>query len=303
MYKLYKGESYHGHELEKMLNTSISSLVVENYNAFLSEHKADIEAQLRAQVAASVDVAAAVEQILCQELEKQGLKHVRNHAANAFVSGCQAAFHAQLAQTTGASVSHAVTTTVGTTVGASIMHALAVAVAHAVGAALIKLAHSVAFKAMLKDSHPALGRRHRHGRAGQDSGVAFRGRVARRRDRPARLGRRRGVHFLESCYHSGHAGREAGQCAGRAHARGVPAVDRKGAGEVPGACAGSGKDARGRVKAGIDSFLPNNLSEVADSPSPPPAYEDVEKDVMKLVDYDEKGVKKLQIKSLWQWVS
>lgn len=91
-----------------------------------------------------------LEEIRCEKLRQQGVKYVRRHAADAFIDGCQTAFHLQLSQTTGAAVTHAAGITVGTTVGAIIAHALTVAIAHAVATAMVHLAHSVAVKAVLK---------------------------------------------------------------------------------------------------------------------------------------------------------
>lgn len=150
LWKFKNNELYHHHRLESVLSEPISALVVENFNNFLEDHKPDIEGQLKQQIAESVDITSALEQILYEELQKQGIKRARHQATDAFINACQAAFHSQLAQTTGATVSHAASTTVGTTVGASIAHALSVAIAHAIATAMVHLAHSVAFKAVLK---------------------------------------------------------------------------------------------------------------------------------------------------------
>lgn len=153
LYKFCKRETYHNHELESVLSDPISELVVKNYKSFLDRHKAVMVEQVKQQVADTVNVAGALEQILADEVRKQGVKQVRHQAVELFVNTCQAAFHSHLASATSATVTHAVTVTVGatvgTTVGSSIAHALNVAIVHATSMALAHVGHSVAVKAVL----------------------------------------------------------------------------------------------------------------------------------------------------------
>lgn len=301
LWKFRQGKLYHGHRLESVLSEPISALVVKNYNDFLQEHKPDIEAQLKQQVADSVDITSMLEKIVFDELRKQGIKHVRHQAADAFVSGCQAAFHSQLGQTTAASVSHAVATTVGTAVGVSIAHALCVAIAHAVATAMVHLAHSVAFKAMLETIIL-------HSVGAIVTAVL--------------------VHMVAGHMTAASAGAVLGPLvwvAGGAYVFYKIVTIPDTLGEELGTALAD--DMRGQfrpwtekalqacfenmadpeemlksvVKGEIDTCLPDLLAEVVEVPSPPPAYEDVQKDVKKLVGYGEKGATKLQKKTKWKF--
>lgn len=53
------------------------------------------------------------------------------------------------------------------------------------------------------------------------------------------------------------------------------------------------------VKTEMDTFMPEVAQEVARTPSLPPAYNDVEKDVGRLVGYGEKGVNMLTKIKKW----
>lgn len=302
LWKFRKSELYHGHRLESVLSEPISALVVKNYNDFLQDHKPDIEAQLKQQVADSVDITSILEKIVYEELRKQGVKHVRHQAADAFVSGCQAAFHSQLAQTTGASVSHAVTATVGTAVGASIAHALSVAIAHAVATAVVHLAHSVAFKALMKTViahsvgaivtavlvHMVAG----HMTAASAGAV---------------LGPLVWVAGATYVFYKIITIPETlGEELGQALANDMRGQFRPWTEKALEACfekiADPEEMLKSVIKGEIDTFFPDVLSEVADVPSEPPAYEDVQKDVKELVGYGEKGAMKLKKKwffSIW----
>ena len=92
LWKFRKTELYKGHRLESVLNEPISVVVVKTYNVFLQDHKSDIEAELKQQVADSIDITSMLEKIMFNELRKQGVKHVRHQAADTFVNSCEAAF-------------------------------------------------------------------------------------------------------------------------------------------------------------------------------------------------------------------
>jgi hypothetical protein len=149
LWKFRNGETYHGHKLESVLSEPVSAIVVKNYSDFLEGNKPDIEATLKREIFEGLDVATTLEQILYEELQKRGLKHVRKEAAKAFIHSCQAAIHSQIAHSTAAAVSSAVTSSVGTIVGTAIGHALRTALSHAIGAAVMHAAHSAAFKGLL----------------------------------------------------------------------------------------------------------------------------------------------------------
>lgn len=301
LWKFRKGELYHGHRLESVLSEPISALVVKNYNDFLGDHKPDIEAQLKQQVADSVDITSMLEKIMYDELRKQGVKHVRHQAADAFVNGCQAAFHSQLGQTTGAAVSHAVTTTVGTAVGASIAHALSVAVAHAIATAIVHLAHSVAFKAVLKTIIV-------HSVGAIVTAVLVKMIAAHMTAASA------GAALGPLVWVAGGAyvfykivtiPDTLGEELGEALADDMRGKFRPWTEKALEACFENMADPeemlKSVVKGEMDTFLPDVLSEVVDAPSEPPAYEDVQKDVKELVGYGEKGAKNLQKKKIWKF--
>ena len=275
-----------------MLSEPISALVVNNYNAFLEEHQADIEAQLKQQVAQSIDITSGLEKILYDELQKQGIKHIRHQAADAFVKGCQAAFHSQLGHTTAATVSHVVTTTVGTTVGASIAHALSVAVVHAVSTAVVHLAHSVAFKAVM------------HTIIGHSVGLIV----------TAVL-----VHMIAAHMTAASAGAILGPLAwvaggafvfykivtipetlgeelGEALADDMRGKFRPWTEKALEACFAKMTDPeellKSVIKEEMDTFLPDIMTEVINKPNDPPADEHVQKGVKKLVGYGGKLMKK-----------
>ena len=150
LWKFKSGKLYKGNRLESVLTGPLSDLVVKNYKKFLEDHQPDIEAQLKQQVVRSLDIKSALKEILYDELQKRGIKHIRHQAVDAFIHGCQATFHSQLGQITSTTVTHLVGTTVGTTVGSSIAHALSIAIVHAIANAIGHVAHSAAFKIVLK---------------------------------------------------------------------------------------------------------------------------------------------------------
>lgn len=150
LWKFYRRETYHGHQLESVLADPISELVANNYSQFLEDNKPDIEAQLKKAVIEHLDISSALEEILHDELKKRGIKHIQHEAADAFVSACSIAIHSQVMTTASTTISSAVTNSVGTAVGASIAHALAVALHHAIAAAIVHVAHSAAIKIVLK---------------------------------------------------------------------------------------------------------------------------------------------------------
>ncbi|MCJ1436280.1 hypothetical protein MMC27_005658 [Xylographa pallens] len=303
LWKFRKGELYNGHRLESVLSEPISALVVKNYNSFLQDHKPDIEAQLKQQVADSVDITSILEKIMYDELRKQGVKHIRHQAVDAFISGCQATFHSQLGQTTGASVSHAVSATVGTAVGTSIAHALSVAIAHAIATAMVHLAHSVAFKAVLSTIIV-------HSVGAIVTAVLVKMIAAHMTAASA------GAFLGPLVWVAGGAyifykivtiPDTLGEELGEALADDMRGNFRPWTEKALEACFENLADPEEMlktvVKGEIDTFMPDVLSEVVDVPSQPPDYNDVEKDVKKLVGYGEKGAKKLQKKkwnfSIW----
>lgn len=300
LWKFRNGDLYHGHRLESVLSEPISALVVKNYNTFLTDHQPDIEAELKQQVADHVDVAATLEKILYAELRKQGVKQIRHQAAHVFIHSCQTAFHAQLSQTTGAAVSHAVTTTVGTTVGTAIAHALAVAVAHAIATAMIHLAHSVAFKAVLKTIIV-------HSVGAIVTAVLVKMIAAHMTAASA------GACLGPLVWVAGGAyifykiitiPDTLGEELGEALADDMRGKFRPWTEKALDACFAAMADPeellKSVVKAEIDSVLPDLVSEMADRSGPPPVYDDVHGDVKKLVGYGEKGVTKLQ-KKKWRF--
>ncbi|CAF9939315.1 MAG: hypothetical protein HETSPECPRED_001547 [Heterodermia speciosa] len=296
LWKFRKGELYHGHRLESVLSEPISALVVKNYNGFLEDHKPDIEAQLKQQIADSIDISSLLEKILYEELRKQGVKQVRHQAASAFVNGCESAFHTQLAQTTGGAVSHAVSTTVGTTVGASIAHALSVAIAHAIATAMVHLAHSVAFKAVLKAIIV-----HSVGAIVTAVLVKMIAAHMTAASAGALLGPivwvAGGTYVLIKILTIPDT---LGEELGEALADDMRGKFRPWTEKALEACFEKMADPeellKSVVKGEIDTFLPDVLGEMADVQSEPHAYEEVQKDVKKLVGYGEKGAKKLEKK-------
>lgn len=279
LWKFRKGELYKGHQLESVLSEPIAALVVKNYNAFLEDHKPEVEAQLKEQVADSVDITSTLEKILYDELQKQGIKQVRHQAADAFVKGCQAAFHSQLAQTTGATVSHAVTSTVGATVGASIAHALSVAVTHAIAAAIVHCAHSLAFQAVMKTviahSVGAIVTAVLVKMIAAHMTAASAGAVLG----PLIFGAGCAYVFYKIVTIPDTLGEELGE----ALADDMRGKFRPWMEKALEACFKKLVDPeellKSVVKEEMDTFLPDILSEVVDAPSKPSSYEDVQKDV------------------------
>lgn len=285
LWKFKNNERYHFHRLESVLSDPISALVVENFNKFLEDHKPDIEAQLKQQIAESVDITSTLEQILYEELQKRGIKHARNQAADAFINSCQAAFHLQLAQTTGATVSHAASTTVGTTVGASIAHALSVVIAHAIATAMVHLSHSVAFKAVLKTVIL-------HSVGGIVTAVLVK--LIAGHMTAAAAGAFLGPLVLAAggayvFYKIMTIPETLGKKLGEALADNMRGEFRPWTEKALEACFEKLTDPEEMlnsvIKSELDTFLPEILSELKDTKSSPPAYEDVQKDVKKLVNY------------------
>lgn len=60
-----------------MLCEPIAERVITIYNEFISDYKTDIETQLKEQVATSIDIASALQQIIYEELRNRGIKEVR----------------------------------------------------------------------------------------------------------------------------------------------------------------------------------------------------------------------------------
>ena len=282
-------EYYHGHELESILTEPISNAVYSQYSEFLQEHRADIEEEVKRQIADSVDWSSVLEKMLFEKLHDKGIQKIRHRAVESFVHGSQAAFHSQLAQTTTAATSDAVTTGVGTAVGASIAHALSVAISHAIAIALVHVLLSVAFGA-------------------QDCGRPLAGAIV-----TAVL-----VHLVASKVTAGAAsvilGPAAWLISGSIVIYKIITIPEKLGKELGDAMAdmlqgefrpwtetalkkcfkrmADPKEIlQGIVMAEIDSYLPKILSEVEDMPnSPPLGYEDVGKDVENIVGYGEKGI-------------
>lgn len=281
LWKFKNNELYHFHRLESVLSDPISALVVENFNKFLEDHKPDIEAQLKQEIAESVNITSTLEQILYEELQKQGIKHARNQAADAFINSCQAAFHSQLAQTTGATVSHAASTTVETTVGASIAHALSVVIAHEIATAMVHLAHSVAFKAVLKTVilHSVGGIvtavlvKLIAGHMTAAAAGAFLG--------PLVLAAGGAYVFIKII--------TIPETLGKALADNMRGEFRPWTEKALEACFEKFTDPEEMlnsvIKSELDTFLPEILGELKDTKSSPPAYEDVQKNIKKLVNY------------------
>ena len=293
------GERYNCNRLESVLSEPISALVVENYNEFLEDYRPDIDTQLKQQVAESIEITSTLESMLYDELQKQGIRHVRHQAADTFVNGCEAAFHSQLGQTAGATVSHAVTSTVGTAVGASIAHTFSVAVAHAIGAAMVHLAHSVAFKAVPKTIIV-------HSLGAVVTAVLVK--LIATHMTAASAGA-----FLGPLVWVAGGGYvfykivtipdTLGEKLGNALADDMRGQFRPWTKKALEACFEKMADPeellKSVVKGEMDIFLPDILSEVVDTPSKRPSYEDVQNDVKKLVGYGEKGVQKSGKKKWW----
>ena len=301
LWKFRQGDLYHGHQLESVLSEPISNLVVRNFNSFLDDHKPDIEYQLKQQVADSVDITSALEKILYQELQKQGIKRVRHHAVDAFVTGCQSAFHSQLAQTSSATVSHAATTTVGTAVGTAIAHALSVAVVHAISTALVHLAHSVAFKALLKTIVL-------HSVGAIVTAVLVKMLAAHMTAASAGAILGPAVWVIGGgyvFYKIMTIPETLGEKLGEALADEMRGEFRPWTQQALEACfekmTDPGEMLKSVAKAEMVSFLPDIVSEVVDVPVEPPAYEDVHKDVKKIVGYGEKGAGKVLEKKEWSY--
>ncbi|KAL9100102.1 MAG: hypothetical protein Q9163_004477 [Psora crenata] len=274
LWKFRKGELYHGHRLESVLSEPISDLVVKNYNGFLQDHRPDIEAQLKRQVADSVDITSMLEKII----------------------GYQATFHAQLGQTTGAAVSHAVTSTVGTVVGTSIAHALSRAIAHVITAAMVHPAHSVAFKAVLKTIIV-------HSVSAIVTAVLVK--MIATHMTAASAGASLGplvwvagatFVFYKIVTIPDKLGKELGEAlADEMRGKFRPWTEK-----ALETCfknmADPEETLKSVVKGEMDTCLPDILSEVVDVPSQPSGYEDVQKDVKKLMGHGVRGAKKLQKK-------
>ena len=88
LWKFRKAELYKGHRLESVVSEPISVPVVKDYNDFLQDYKSDIEAELKQQVADSIDIISMLEKIMYDELRKQRVKHVRHQATDTFVNSC-----------------------------------------------------------------------------------------------------------------------------------------------------------------------------------------------------------------------
>ena len=299
LYKFTKGQTYHNHQLESVLCEPIAERVVTIHNGFISDHQTDIETQLKEQVAASIDITSALQQILYEELRNRGIKEIRKQAADIFISGCQAAFHSQLSQATSSTVSTTVTHTVGTTVGASIAHALSLAIVHAIGTTLAHVAHTVAFKAAMKTviihsvgaivtavliklfaAHMTAAS------AGAFLGpavwIAGGGYIFYKIVTiPDTLGEKLGVALADTMRGEFRPWTET-------------ALEN---------CFEKMTDPeellKSVLKAEMDTFMPEIAQEVARTPSPPPAYNEVEKDVGRLVGYGEKGINKVTKKKKW----
>lgn len=293
LWKFRNKESYQGYQLESVLSEPLSKKVVEYYNEFLKDHQPEIEAQLKQQVAHSINITSALKKILYDELQKRGIKHIRHQAVDAFIHGCQSNFQSQLAQTTGTTVTHLVGHTVGTAVGTSIAHALSVAIAHGITNAIVHVAHSVAFKAVFKAvvvhsvgtivSGVLVSTVATHMTAASAS-AAF---------GPVVLA----AGGLYLFYKIITIPEELGEKLGKALETRLRGDFRPWTEKALEAFVEKLVDPeemlKSLLKKEVDTVIPDLLSEMTDAPSEPPGYEDVDKDVKKLVSYPEKWTYKL----------
>ena len=291
LWKFKNGKLYNGHRLESVLSGPLSDLVVRNYNAFLEDHQPEIEAQLKEQVVRSVNVTSALKEVLYDELQKRGVKHIRHQAVDAFIHGCQTTFHSQLGQTAGTTVTHLVGTTVGTTVGASIAHALSIAVVHATANAIGHVAHSVALKAVFKT---VVG----HSVGSLVTAVLIKLIAAKMAAATAGAALGPLVWVAGGAYlfyKIATIPETLGEKLGEALADLLRGQFRPWTEKALEACFEKLADPEEMLKAVVkeemDRFLPGVLSEVVDAPSKPSDYEDVQKDIKKLVGYGEKAAK------------
>ena len=291
LWKFKNGKQYHGYRLESVLSGPLSDRVVRNYNDFLENHRPDIEAQLKEQVMRSVNITSALREVLYDELQKRGIKHIRHQAVDAFIHGCHATFHSQLGQTAGTTVTHLVGTTVGTTVGVSIAHALSVAIVHALAHPIGQVVHAVALKAVFKT---VVG----HSVGSLVTAVLMKLIAAKMTAATASAGLGPLVWVAGGAYlfyKIATIPETLGEKLGEALADLMRGEFRPWTEKALEACFEKLADPeellKGVVKQEIDRFLPRVLNEVIDAPSNSSNYEDVQKDVKKLVGYGEKAAK------------
>ena len=225
------------------------------------------------------------------ELQKRGIKHIRHQAVDTFINACQATPHSQLGQTTGTTVTHLVGTTVGTTVGASIAHALSIAIVHAIANAIGHVVHSVALKAIFKT---VVG----HSVGSLVTAVLMKLIAAKMTAATASAALGPLVWVAGGAYlfyKIATIPETLGEKLGEALADLMRGEFRPWTEKALEACFEKLADPeqllKAVVKQEIDRFLPDVLSEVIDAPSKPSDYEDVQKDVKKLVGYGGKAAK------------